>query len=83
MNPQMTPPKVDTTWRHYKGGLYAVVAIATNATNGMNGHDMVVYRSLKGGRTFVQPVWQWNELVEGQPRYEHLVELDGMRLSQA
>lgn len=52
-------------WRHWKGGTYEVVAVATDADDG---HAVVVYRDA-GGRTWTRPLSQWRETVEvdGRP----------------
>lgn len=44
-------PKPLSVWRHYKGGLYVVVGLATCSTNGERDgvERSVVYHSLKYG----------------------------------
>ena len=48
-------------YRHYKGGIYEVVAIAHHSETL---EDMVVYRALYGDReVWVRPASMWNEEV--------------------
>lgn len=61
-------------WRHYKGGLYEVVGVATHSENG---ERLVVYRPLYGERgLWVRPLGMFRESVEidGQrrPRFERI-----------
>ena len=49
-------------YRHFKGGLYQVVGVATNSETG---EYMVVYRALYGeGGLWVRPASMWLETVE-------------------
>lgn len=50
------------TYRHFKGNMYEVIAIATHSESL---EPMVVYRALYGdGGTWVRPASMWNETVE-------------------
>lgn len=56
---------VNGIYRHYKGGLYAVLGLATNTTNGpMDGAKMVLYYSLAKQRIFTCPIEQFVERVK-------------------
>lgn len=49
-------------YRHFKGGEYEVLALATHSETG---EQMVVYRALYGKRgVWVRPASMWNESVE-------------------
>ena len=49
-------------YRHFKGNMYEVLAIATHSETL---EEMVVYRALYGdGGTWVRPASMWNETVE-------------------
>lgn len=53
-------------YRHFKGNLYEVIAIATHSESL---EPMVVYRALYGdGGTWVRPASMWNETVERDGR---------------
>ena len=47
-------------YRHFKGGLYTVVGVATDSETEQ---PVVVYRSADG-RLWVRPATMWSELVE-------------------
>ena len=48
-------------YRHFKGGMYQVVGVATNSETG---EYMVVYRALYGEKgLWVRPASMWNEEV--------------------
>lgn len=51
-------------YRHYKGGLYAVLGIATDSTNGRNDARMVLYWSLAKQKLLVREISQFNERVK-------------------
>jgi len=60
-------------YRHYKGNLYKVIAMARHSETL---EDMVVYRALDGeGGTWVRPASMWDDLIEvdGETvrRFEH------------
>lgn len=57
-------PAVGSLWRHYKGGLYTVVAIAKLESNPTAG-DQVVYSSVETKETWVRPLSEWHELLDG------------------
>ena len=45
-------------YRHYKGGEYEVIGIATDSENL---GDTVLYKSLRDGRLWVRPKWMFEE----------------------
>ena len=61
-------------WRHFKGGEYEVLGIASHSETM---EPMVVYRALYGeGGLWVRPAAMWNETVERDgkvfPRFTYL-----------
>lgn len=52
---------VGKIYRHYKGNLYKIIALAKHSENL---EDMVVYQSLKTGEIWVRPKIMWNETVD-------------------
>ena len=53
-------------YRHYKGGLYRLLTVATNEAD----HEpVVVYMSLQHGSVWVRPVSSWVENVETSGGY--------------
>ncbi len=60
-------------YRHYKGGIYEVIA---NATHSETCEDMVVYRNIDTEAVWVRPSHMWNELVthdgKVEPRFAFL-----------
>ncbi len=49
------------TYRHYKGGIYEVLATATHSETL---ETMVVYQSKKDGGIWVRPLAMWNDIIE-------------------
>ncbi len=63
-------------YRHFKGGEYCVIAMATHSETL---EPMVVYRALYGdGGVWVRPLNMWNQLVEYNgtmcPRFAYIGE---------
>jgi len=63
-------------YRHFKGGLYQVLGIASHSETG---EPMVVYRALYGeGGLWVRPAAMWTEQVDRDgyhgPRFQYLEE---------
>ncbi len=54
--PEFTPGR----YRHYKGGLYELVAVASHSETL---EPMIVYKSLSNGGWWVRPASMWNETV--------------------
>ena len=48
-------------YRHYKGNLYEITGFAKHSETC---EDMIVYKSLKNGDTWVRPKTMWNETVD-------------------
>ncbi len=48
-------------YRHYKGGMYQVLAIATHSESL---EPMVVYQSMTDGKHWVRPLAMWNDIIE-------------------
>ncbi|MDR1009224.1 MAG: DUF1653 domain-containing protein [Rickettsiales bacterium] len=64
--------KIGAKYRHYKGGLYQVVAFAQHSETLEN---LVVYQALYGERkVWCRPAAMWEEDVNGRPRFEILIE---------
>ena len=61
----MTPVEINAYYRHYKGGLYRIDAIATHSENNK---QMVIYTNIEG-ETWVRPLEMWNERANDQPRF--------------
>jgi hypothetical protein len=60
-------------YRHYKGGLYRVVTLATDATNVRNGTTVVIYEPIAGSDTYCRDLQEFISPVHGahgsQPRF--------------
>lgn len=61
-------------YRHYKGGMYEVVAVGKHSETL---EDMVIYRALyEGGGFWVRPAYMWSETVKTeagvQKRFEYI-----------
>jgi disulfide oxidoreductase YuzD len=57
-------------YRHYKGHEYAVTDIAINTETE---EEMVVYRDIVSGKTWVRPASMWDDIVaEGKIRFEKI-----------
>ena len=52
---------LNKVYRHYKGNLYRVIALAKHSETG---EEMVVYKSVKNGDVWVRPKIMWNEFVD-------------------
>ena len=52
---------VGRTYRHYKGNIYKVTALAKHSETL---EDMVVYQSVNTGDVWVRPMKMWNETVD-------------------
>ena len=48
-------------YRHFKGGIYEVLEIATHSETM---EELVVYRNRESGKWWVRPASMWNETVE-------------------
>ncbi|MBR1775885.1 DUF1653 domain-containing protein [bacterium] len=65
--------KIGKIYRHYKGNLYKVIDFAKHSETV---EDMIVYKSLKTGDTWVRPAYMWNEIVDnkGTLRFTEVIE---------
>ena len=54
---------IGKTYRHYKGNLYQIIAFAKHSETT---EDMIVYKSVKTGDTWVRPRKMWNEIIDAQ-----------------
>ena len=52
---------IGKTYRHYKGNLYKIIAIAKHSETT---EEMIVYESIKNGDIWVRPKSMWNEIVD-------------------
>jgi len=53
---------VNKFFRHYKGGLYFVIAVATDSDRKKDGDDLVIYRGTDG-RVWYRPLTEFTETV--------------------
>ena len=54
---KITPGRI---YRHYKGNLYKIIALAKHSETG---EDMIVYQNTEKGDIWVRPDYMWNESV--------------------
>ena len=52
---------IGKTYRHYKGNLYKIIALAKHSETV---EEMIVYKSVKTGDVWVRPKSMWNETVD-------------------
>lgn len=52
---------VGKRYRHYKGSIYQIIALAKHSETV---EDMIVYQSEKTGDIWVRPIKMWNEEVD-------------------
>ena len=52
---------VGKNYKHYKGNLYKIVALAKHSETL---EDMIVYQAVETGATWVRPKSMWNEVVD-------------------
>ena len=62
-------PKIGAEYRHYKGGLYVVLTLATHSETN---EPLVIYKSLLFGSIHARPLSMWFEKVD----------IDGVSLSR-
>ena len=53
--------EIGKTYKHYKGNLYKVIALAKHSETL---EDMVIYSSLDGEKTWARPKKMWSEVVD-------------------
>lgn len=54
-------PIIGRTYRHYKGGHYIPITMATDT---VTDETVVVYKSIEFGSTYTRPLKEWNESVK-------------------
>jgi len=61
--------KIGKTYKHYKGNLYTVIAIAKHSETL---EEMVVYQSIDKQHVWVRPKNMWNDVIDnkGTLRFE-------------
>ena len=65
--------EVGSRYRHYKGNLYQVIALAKHSETL---EDMVVYQALYGEYgVWCRPASMWSELVNGKLRFEKVADM--------
>ena len=52
---------IGKTYRHYKGNLYKILALAKHSETL---EDMIVYQSVEKGDVWIRPRKMWNETVD-------------------
>ena len=52
---------IGKTYKHYKGNLYKIIALAKHSETL---EDMIVYQSVETGAVWVRPKNMWNEVVD-------------------
>ena len=53
---------VGKTYRHFKGNLYKIIAIAKHSETD---EEMIVYQNVEKGDIWTRPKSMWNEVVKG------------------
>ena len=62
---------VGRKYRHYKGNLYEIIALAKHSETL---EDMIVYRAVTDGKTWVRPYSMWNEVVDDKGTLRFTIE---------
>jgi len=57
---------VGKTYRHYKGNIYRIIALAKHSETL---EEMIVYQNVEKGDIWVRPHKMWNEDVGGKLRF--------------
>lgn len=57
---------VGKTYKHYKGNIYKIIAIAKHSETE---EELVVYQNIEKGDIWARPVSMWNEEVNGVLRF--------------
>ena len=52
---------VGRTYKHYKGNLYKIIALAKHSETL---EDMIIYQSIKDGAVWARPMNMWNDEVD-------------------
>jgi len=53
--------EIGKIYRHYKGNIYKIIALARDSETL---DDVIVYSSIKDGKTWVRPYSMWSEVVD-------------------
>lgn len=62
-------PNIGRRYKHYKGGLYDVISLATHTETE---EIMVVYKSVHFGSIYVRPLSMWFEVIKLLPNGKDL-----------
>ena len=62
---------VGRKYRHYKGNLYEIIALAKHSETL---EDVIVYRAVADGKTWVRPYFMWNEVVDDKGTLRFTIE---------
>lgn len=54
-------PEEGSVYRHYKGGIYEVLAVARHTEND---EVLVIYKSVSNGKCWARPLSMWEEQVD-------------------
>lgn len=65
-------PEMGGYYKHYKGGLYRVITMATHTEND---EKLVIYKSIPFGSIHARPIDSWNEKVKGEGEFIERFEL--------
>ena len=52
---------VGKIYKHCKGNLYKIIALAKHSETG---EEMIVYENIKKGDIWVRPKYMWNEIID-------------------
>lgn len=53
--------EVGKIYRHYKGNIYKIIALAKHSETEEN---MIVYQNVEKGDVWTRPMFMWNEIVD-------------------
>lgn len=56
-------PNIGKKYKHYKGGLYEVITMATHTETG---EPLVIYKSLLFGSIYARPLSMWFDSIKDQ-----------------
>lgn len=56
-------PNIGKKYKHYKGGLYEVITMATHTETG---EPLVIYKSLLFGSIYARPLSMWFDAIKDQ-----------------
>jgi len=57
-------PLPDEVYKHYKGGIYKVITMATHSETN---EDLVIYQSILFGSIYARPLKMWFDEIESIP----------------